>query len=58
LNKQADAELATANAYFHRGRFTDAKMQAKRAQAGFPLGSPNWLKADDIINFQPPKRRG
>ncbi len=58
LNRQADAELATANAYFHRGRYTDAKTQAKRAQSAFPLGSPNWLKADDIINFQPPKSGG
>jgi predicted Zn-dependent protease len=58
LGRQADAELATANEYFHRGRFTDAKALAKRAQSAFPYGTANWLNADDILNFQPPKQRG
>ncbi len=58
LNRIADADLATAQGYFYRGRVKDAKERAKRAQMGFPMGSPNWLKADDILNFQPPKQGG
>jgi predicted Zn-dependent protease len=58
LNRIADADLATAQGYFYRGRYKDAKERAKRAQMGFPLGSPNWIKADDILNYQPPKRGG
>jgi predicted Zn-dependent protease len=58
LNRLADADLATAQGYFYSGRFRDARERAQRAQTAFPLGSPNWIKADDIVNFQPPKRGG
>jgi predicted Zn-dependent protease len=26
---------------------------ARRAQAGLKPGSPEWVKADDIVNFRP-----
>ncbi len=58
LNRLADADLATAQGYFYSGRINDAKDRARRAQTAFPLGSPNWIKADDIVNFQPPKQGG
>jgi predicted Zn-dependent protease len=51
----AQAELASAEAYFYEGRLKLAKQQAKRAKAGFIDGTPNWLRADDILAFQMPK---
>ncbi len=50
----AQAELASAEAYFYEGQLRLAKQQAKRAKAGFPDGTPNWLKADDILAFEVP----
>lgn len=50
----AQAELASAEAYFYEGQLKLAKEQAKRAKAAFVNGTPNWLKADDIIAFQIP----
>jgi predicted Zn-dependent protease len=50
----AQAELASAEAYFYEGQLKLAKQQAKRAKAGFPDGTPNWLKADDILAFEVP----
>jgi predicted Zn-dependent protease len=50
----AQAELASAEAYFYEGRLKLAKEQAKRAKAGFVDGTPNWLRADDILAFQVP----
>ncbi len=58
INRIADAELATAFRYLYTGRINEAKSQAKRAQAGFPMGSPEWYKADDIINTRAPKGGG
>jgi predicted Zn-dependent protease len=52
----AQAELASAEAYFYEGQLKLAKQQAKRAKAGFVDGSVNWLKADDILAFQVPQR--
>jgi len=51
----AQAELASAEAYFYEGQIRLAKQQAKRAKAGFVDGTPNWLKADDILAFEVPK---
>jgi len=51
----AQAELASAEAYFYEGQLKLAKEQAKRAKAGLVNGSPNWIKADDILTFQVPK---
>ena len=50
----AQAELASAEAYFYEGRLKLAKQQAKRAKAGLVDGTPNWLRADDILAFQMP----
>jgi predicted Zn-dependent protease len=52
----AQAELASAEAYFYEGQLKRAKQQAKRAKAGFADGSPNWIRADDILAFEIPKR--
>ena len=30
-------------------------MQAKRAKAGLIDGTPNWIKADDILAFEIPR---
>ena len=51
----AQAELASAEAYFYEGQVKLAKQQAKRAKAGFVDGTPNWLRADDILAFELPK---
>ena len=51
----AQAELASAEAYFYEGQLKLAKQQAKRAKAGFIDGTPNWLRADDILAFEMPK---
>ena len=48
----AQAELASAEAYFYEGQLRLAKMQAKRAKAGLIDGTPNWIKADDILAFE------
>jgi predicted Zn-dependent protease len=50
----AQAELASAEAYFYEGQLRLAKQQAKRAKAGFPDGTASWLKADDILAFEVP----
>jgi predicted Zn-dependent protease len=51
----AQAELASAEAYFYEGQLKLAKQQAKRARAGFIDGTPNWIKADDIMAFEIPQ---
>lgn len=51
----SQAELASAHAYLYEGRLPLAKRQAERAKAKFKRGSPNWIKADDIVSYQPPK---
>jgi predicted Zn-dependent protease len=51
----AQAELASAEAYFYEGQLRLAKQQAKRAKAGFVDGTPNWIKADDILAFEVPR---
>jgi predicted Zn-dependent protease len=48
------AELASAEAYFYEGQLKRAKQQAKRAKAGLIDGTPDWLRADDILAFQLP----
>jgi len=51
----AQAELASAEAYFYEGQLKLAKQQAKRAKAGLIDGTPNWFKADDILAFEVPR---
>ena len=52
---QANADLSSAQASFNEGDFKTARQLAARAQRAFPSGSSGWLKADDIVNFKPPK---
>jgi predicted Zn-dependent protease len=51
----AQAELASAEAYFYEGQLRLAKQQAKRAKAGLIDGTPNWIRADDILAFEVPR---
>jgi predicted Zn-dependent protease len=53
----AEAELASAQAAFMSGDFPTAKQLAGRAKGRFPIGSPGYVRADDIVNFQPPRSR-
>jgi predicted Zn-dependent protease len=55
MHKLPDAELSSAQAYFYEGDLKNAQELAKRAQRGFPPGSAQWVKADDIVGFKPPK---
>ena len=55
-NFMAQASLASAEAYFYEGRLALAKEQAKRAQAGLPDGTPNWIRANDILAFEMPRQ--
>jgi predicted Zn-dependent protease len=47
------SELARAQGLFYFGALKQAQEFAKRAQVGLKAGSPDWVKADDIINFKP-----
>jgi len=46
----AQADLASALAAFMRGDQKTARQLAARAKTRFPIGSPGWVKADDIIS--------
>jgi predicted Zn-dependent protease len=48
----AQADLASALAAFMRGDHPTARQLAARAKPRFPVGSPGWVKADDIISFK------
>jgi predicted Zn-dependent protease len=50
MNRIAEADLASAQASFFEGNVPYAKVHADRAIRAFPEGSPNWVKANDIIN--------
>ena len=50
----AQADLASAQGAFTSGDFKTAKELATRAKSKFALGSPGWLKADDILKFKAP----
>jgi predicted Zn-dependent protease len=50
-----NSQLAAAQALFLQGNMVAARTQADRAQKQFKPGSPGWLKADDILNYRPPK---
>ena len=47
----ADADLASAQAAFARGDNRTARELAARAKTRFPIGSPGWVRADDIVAF-------
>jgi predicted Zn-dependent protease len=50
----AQADLASAQAAFTRGDIGTARQLAARAKDRFPVGSPGWVKADDIASYRPP----
>jgi predicted Zn-dependent protease len=47
-----EADLATAEALFLEGDLKQAQIFAKRAQPRLKNGSPNWIRAGDIVNFK------
>lgn len=47
----ANADLASAQAAFARGDNKTARELAARAKERFPIGSPGWVRADDIVAF-------
>jgi predicted Zn-dependent protease len=49
----ARADLASAQASFTRGDLKTARALAGRAKSRFPVGSPGWVKADDIASYKP-----
>jgi predicted Zn-dependent protease len=51
--KLAEADAATAQAYFLEGDLKQAQIFAKRAQVKLRPGTPEWVKNDDIINYKP-----
>jgi predicted Zn-dependent protease len=54
----ARADLSSAQAAFMRGELLTARQLAARAKTRFPVGSPGWVKADDIATYRPPGRSG
>jgi len=50
----AEADLASAQAAFLRGDNKTARDLASRAKARFAIGTPGWVKADDIIAAKMP----
>jgi predicted Zn-dependent protease len=53
--QNAEADLASAQAYFYSGDTKTAKSLAARAKSQLSSGSPSWLRADDIVNYRTPK---
>lgn len=53
--KGPEADAAQAQAEFLEGDLKKAQIFAKRAQTKLKPGSPEWIKADDIINYKPPQ---
>ncbi|MEZ5822169.1 MAG: M48 family metalloprotease [Bradyrhizobium sp.] len=49
----AQADLASAQAAFLRGDNKTARELASRAKTRFAIGSPGWVKADDIVSAKP-----
>jgi predicted Zn-dependent protease len=50
----ADADLASAQAAYLRGDNKTARDLASRAKTRFAVGTPGWVKADDIVSAKPP----
>lgn len=48
------ADLASAQAAFTRGDVKTARQLAERAKRGLPVGSPAWVRADDIVTVKLP----
>src|SRR5207244_10882238 len=54
-NDLAHADLASAQAAFIRGDIKTAREIAARAKTRFPVGSPGWVRADDLASLKPPQ---
>ena len=54
-NDLARADLASAQAAFVRGDMKTAREIATRAKTRFPVGSPGWVRADDLASYKPPQ---
>jgi predicted Zn-dependent protease len=49
----ADADLASAQAAYLRGDNKTARDLASRAKTRFAIGTPGWVKSDDIVTAKP-----
>jgi predicted Zn-dependent protease len=56
-NDLANADLASAQSAFMRGDLKTARELAYRAKTKFPVGSPGWVKADDMVLVKVPEQR-
>jgi predicted Zn-dependent protease len=55
----AEADLASAQAAYLRGDNKTARELATRAKTRFAVGTPGWVKADDIVTAKPmPGQKG
>ena len=55
----AQADLASAQAAYLRGDNKTARDLASRAKTRFAIGTPGWVKADDIVSARPlPGQKG
>jgi predicted Zn-dependent protease len=55
----AEADLASAQAAYLRGDSKTARDLASRAKTRFAIGTPGWVKADDIVTARPlPGQKG
>jgi predicted Zn-dependent protease len=52
----AQADLASAQAAYLRGDNKTARDLASRAKTRFAIGTPGWVKADDIVTSKPPPK--
>jgi predicted Zn-dependent protease len=52
----AEADLASAQAAYLRGDNKTARDLASRAKTRFAVGTPGWVKADDIVAAKPPPK--
>ncbi|MIL09711.1 tetratricopeptide repeat protein, partial [Salmonella enterica subsp. enterica] len=57
LGQVGQADLAIADQQFYLGKYFDASVFATRAQKQLKAGSPEWLRAQDIIRFKQPKAK-
>ena len=48
------ADLAAAQAAFTRGNITTSPATRFRAKTRLPIGSPAWVRADDIVSVKAP----
>ena len=55
-NDLAHADLTSAQAAFMRGDVKTAREIAARAKTRFPVGSPGWVKADDLATYKPQRK--